>query len=294
MTFLTSNMDSSIGVDNGSGSGGGGLEANHYVIMLTFSCCCLSALLAVFGNTMIIWLIATTKSMRTPTNLFIANLALSDILIGALVIPFQFQTNLLKRWVLPYFMCYTCPTIQVITVCNSVFTLTALALERYRAVMYPLLAHVSKFNAKIEILVIWVLAIGLSVPTIIALKVHLVWDELTDDKTMPFCQNTGLTNTLYGTYNSALVFIQYFIPLCIITYTYVRMAVKLSVEDMETDLSVRVINKNSVRKKRKEKFNQQFRQQFKIVYYLCCSMRHKPGPAPAPNGNVISDKWSSI
>ena len=144
---------------------------DSFIVILTFGCCCLSAILAVFGNVMIIWLITSVKSMRSPTNLFIANLAVSDILIGALVIPFQFQTTLLRRWVLPWFMCYMCPTIQVITVSNSVFTLTAIALERYRAVIYPLIAHISKKYAKVEIVIIWVFSILLSVPTVVALKV---------------------------------------------------------------------------------------------------------------------------
>ena len=148
-------------------------STDSFIIIVTFSCCCLSAIFAVFGNLMIIWIIGSVKSMRTPTNLFIANLAVSDILIGVLVIPFQFQTTLLRRWVLPGFMCIMCPTIQVITVSNSVFTLTAIALERYRAVVYPLLAHISKLNVKIEILIIWVCAVALSVPTILALRVSV-------------------------------------------------------------------------------------------------------------------------
>ncbi|CAG2174525.1 unnamed protein product, partial [Oppiella nova] len=225
--------------------------ANDYILALTFGCCCLSALFAVFGNIMIIWIIGWAKSMRTPTNLFIANLAISDIMVGALVIPFQFQTTLLKRWLLPHFMCYVSPTIQVIAVSNSVYTLTAIALERYRAVMYPLRAHVTKLNAKVEILGIWIFSILLSIPTIIALKVHLIWDELTEEKTMPFCQNIGLTTALFGTYKSALVFVHYFIPLCVISYTYIRMALALSREEEAIDSTVRVNNINIKRKKKK-------------------------------------------
>jgi hypothetical protein len=144
---------------------------DNLIVFLTFFCCCLSAVLAVFGNLAIIWIITSVKSMRNPTNYFIANVCVSDIFIGALVIPFQFQVTLLRRWVLPWFMCYMCPTIQVIMVSNSIFTLTAIALERYRAVMYPLKAHISKLNAKVVIFIIWIFSILLSLPTIIALRV---------------------------------------------------------------------------------------------------------------------------
>ncbi|CAG2108210.1 unnamed protein product [Medioppia subpectinata] len=210
-----------------------GTAANNFIITVTFGCCCLSSLLAIFGNSMIIWIVGCARSMRTPTNVFIANLALSDILIGTLVIPFQFQISLLKRWLLPDFMCYLCPTIQTITVSNSVYTLTAIAIERYRAVKYPLLAHVSKLNAKI------------------LCKVQLIRDELTDTKTLPHCQNTILMTALFGTYSSALVFIQYFIPLCVISYTYLRMALVLSAPQEEIIQTVRVNNINIKRKNKK-------------------------------------------
>lgn len=51
--------------------------------------------------------------MRTVTNMFIANLALADIIIGLFAIPFQFQAALLQRWNLPDFMCAFCPFVQV-------------------------------------------------------------------------------------------------------------------------------------------------------------------------------------
>ena len=37
--------------------------------------------------------------------MYIANLALADIIIGMFAIPFQFQAILLQRWALPPFMC---------------------------------------------------------------------------------------------------------------------------------------------------------------------------------------------
>lgn len=47
------------------------------------------SLLAVIGNTLVIWIVATTRPMQSVTNLFIANLALADVIIGMFAIPFQ-------------------------------------------------------------------------------------------------------------------------------------------------------------------------------------------------------------
>lgn len=47
------------------------------------------SILAVIGNTLVIWVVATTRQMRTVTNMYIANLAFADVIIGLFSIPFQ-------------------------------------------------------------------------------------------------------------------------------------------------------------------------------------------------------------
>lgn len=47
------------------------------------------SIVAVIGNTLVIWVVATTRQMRTVTNMYIANLAFADVIIGLFCIPFQ-------------------------------------------------------------------------------------------------------------------------------------------------------------------------------------------------------------
>lgn len=47
------------------------------------------SIIAVIGNSLVIWIVATTRQMQSVTNLFIANLALADVIIGMFAIPFQ-------------------------------------------------------------------------------------------------------------------------------------------------------------------------------------------------------------
>lgn len=47
------------------------------------------SILAVIGNSLVIWIVSTTRQMQTVTNMFIANLALADVVIGMFAIPFQ-------------------------------------------------------------------------------------------------------------------------------------------------------------------------------------------------------------
>ncbi len=46
---------------------------------------------AVLGNSLVIWIVATSRGMQNVTNYYIANLALADIVIGLFAIPFQVQ-----------------------------------------------------------------------------------------------------------------------------------------------------------------------------------------------------------
>lgn len=71
------------------------------------------SLIAVCGNLMVFYVVLASKKMRNVTNMFIANLALADVLIGSLSIPFQFIAALLQRWLLPDVFCKVCPTVSV-------------------------------------------------------------------------------------------------------------------------------------------------------------------------------------
>ena len=70
------------------------------------------SLIAVCGNLMVFYVCVVSKKMRNITNMFIANLALADVLIGSLSIPFQFIAALLQRWLLPDVFCQICPTVS--------------------------------------------------------------------------------------------------------------------------------------------------------------------------------------
>ncbi|XP_049271740.1 RYamide receptor isoform X2 [Rhipicephalus sanguineus] len=185
------------------------------------------SLVAVAGNFMVMWIVATSRRMQTVTNFFIANLAVADIIIGLFSIPFQFQAALLQRWVLPEFMCAFCPFVQVLSVNVSIFTLTAIALDRYRAVMSPLKARTTKLRAKFIICGIWTLAVAAALPCALALRVETQVESHALNLTKPFCHEVGISRKAWRIYNHVLVCLQYFFPLLTICFVYARMGLKL-------------------------------------------------------------------
>ncbi|XP_055932796.1 neuromedin-K receptor-like [Argiope bruennichi] len=224
------NISMSLAVSNDSDSGNSDLLYDvppSIIALLSFFYGAIS-LVAIIGNFCVLIIVATSRRMRTVTNCFIANLAVADIIIAMFAVPFQFQAALLQRWLLPPFMCAFCPFVQALSVNVSIITLTAIALDRYRAVVYPLKAKTSKLSAKVAIMAIWVFSALAGVPYAIALRVTMVPDaQMGNDTTKPFCMNVHISPVIWKVYNHVLVTLQYFVPLCLISAVYITIAIKL-------------------------------------------------------------------
>ena len=134
------------------------------------------SLLSVVGNLLVIYVVATSRSMHSqPTNLYIANLATADVLIGLFAIPFQFQAILLQQWHLPPFLCRFCPLVSVLSVNVSVLTLVlisqdrwslALTLARHRAIITPLRPAASRASTRAAICTVWAASLALALPQV--------------------------------------------------------------------------------------------------------------------------------
>lgn len=69
-------------------------------------------LLAVVGNSLVILTLVQNRRMRTITNVFLLNLAVSDILLGVLCMPFTLIGTLLRDFVFGEIMCKFIPYLQ--------------------------------------------------------------------------------------------------------------------------------------------------------------------------------------
>lgn len=69
-------------------------------------------LLSVTGNALVILTLIQNRRMRTITNVFLLNLAVSDILLGVLCMPFTLIGTLLRDFVFGEVMCKLLPYLQ--------------------------------------------------------------------------------------------------------------------------------------------------------------------------------------
>lgn len=182
-------------------------------------------LLSVTGNSIICYIVFSSKRMRTVMNFFIVSLAFSDILMAVLCIPLTFIANLvINSWPFGETMCPIVSFIQVVAVFMSSFTLVAISFDRYFAIVHPLRPKMTKRQACIVITAIWFLSFTIPLPTAIKARVH---QYINDSNAPYFCEEMWEDVPSQSAYNIMLLLTQYFIPLLILLFTYGRIILVL-------------------------------------------------------------------
>lgn len=122
------------------------------------------AILSLVGNVLILFVVYKDKRLRTPANVFIMNMAISDLIYPLIVIPKEIAmvyTN--YTWVVEglvgVFFCKIVHFLQDISTFVSIQSHIAIAIERFCAVMLPLKTfQSSKCNRKIGVITTWLIS----------------------------------------------------------------------------------------------------------------------------------------
>lgn len=84
----------------------------------------------VMGNGLIIASVAFVKKLRQPANYLIVSLALSDFLVGLIVLPFTITNDILGHWLFGPIICDAHITFDVITCTASIMNLCMISIDR--------------------------------------------------------------------------------------------------------------------------------------------------------------------
>nr|XP_015802332.2 cholecystokinin receptor type A [Nothobranchius furzeri] len=138
-------------------------DINQTVRIILYS---LIFLLSVLGNSLIIAVLVRNKRMRTVTNLFLLSLAVSDLMVSLVCIPFTLIPNLMKDFIFGISICKLVMYFMGVSVSVSTFNLVAISLERYSAICNPLTSRAwqTKSHAAKVITATWVASLILMLP----------------------------------------------------------------------------------------------------------------------------------
>lgn len=102
-------------------------------------------LTAVIGNGIVCFIVQSSPRMRTVTNYFIVNLAVGDMLMALFCIPFSsISLFVLNYWPFGEILCRFVNYSQAVSVLVSAYTLVAISMDRYIAIMWPLRPRITK------------------------------------------------------------------------------------------------------------------------------------------------------
>ncbi|KAF4113734.1 hypothetical protein G5714_006279 [Onychostoma macrolepis] len=124
------------------------------------------------GNSLVIYVVVKNQQMKTVTNLYIVNLATTDMLFLVCCVPFTATLYSLPSWIFGDFMCRLINYLQQVTAQATCITLSAMSVDRFYVTVYPLqsLRHRTPQMALSVCTTIWICSLLLSVP--IALYQH--------------------------------------------------------------------------------------------------------------------------
>ncbi|KAF1377397.1 hypothetical protein PFLUV_G00200400 [Perca fluviatilis] len=119
------------------------------------------ACLSVAGNVLVCWAVCLNSNLQSITNYFVVSLAVADIAVGLLAIPFAITIS--TGFCANFYGCLFIACFVLILTQSSIFSLLAIAVDRYIAIKNPLRYHslVTGHRAKGIITLCWVLSVGI-------------------------------------------------------------------------------------------------------------------------------------
>uniref|UniRef100_A0A3Q1ANX3 G-protein coupled receptors family 1 profile domain-containing protein n=1 Tax=Amphiprion ocellaris TaxID=80972 RepID=A0A3Q1ANX3_AMPOC len=119
------------------------------------------------GNCLFIASLARYKQLRNLTNLLIANLAVSDVLVAAVCCPFLLDYYVVKQlsWDHGLLLCAATNYLRTVSLYVSTNSLLAIAVDRYMAILYPLRPRMKHQTVYCMILAVWIVPVFISIPS---------------------------------------------------------------------------------------------------------------------------------
>ncbi|XP_040836756.1 D(3) dopamine receptor isoform X2 [Ochotona curzoniae] len=212
LSQLSSNINSTCGAENSTGAN---QVRPHAYYALSY---CALILAIIFGNCLVCAAVLRERALQTTTNYLVVSLAVADLLVATLVMPWVVYLEVTGGvWNFSRICCDVFVTLDVMMCTASILNLCAISIDRYTAVVMPVhyqhgTGQSSCRRVALMITAVWVLAFAVSCPLLFGLNT-------TGDPSI-----CSISNPDFVIYSSVVSF---YVPFGVTVLVYARIYVVL-------------------------------------------------------------------
>ncbi|KAJ4433465.1 hypothetical protein ANN_15768 [Periplaneta americana] len=177
--------------------------------------------LGLAGNTLLLSIVLRHRSIRTPTNLLIANMAVAD-LVTLLIMPWVFLCmDCFQNYILGEIGCKAQGFVECFLLLTGVLNLVAVSYDRLTAIVTPLEARLTVHGTHIIMVSTWVTGVILGMP-LVFFRFYREREWLNFDES--YCTEERVVMPIY--WYVVIVFVVW-LPLLVMTFCYSGLFFKL-------------------------------------------------------------------
>nr|BAQ54866.1 opsin, long-wavelength sensitive type [Anax parthenope] len=168
------------------------------------------------GNGVVLYVFSCTKSLRTPSNFLVVNLAFTDFFMMVVQCPFMLVNCFEETWVFGPLMCQLYAFFGSLFGCTSIWTMVLISFDRYNVIVKGLAAKpLTIKKALLEIIFVWTHALLWTLPPMFG------WNRYVPEGNMTACGTDYLTKEwFHKSYILIYSLFCYFLPLGLIIHSY--------------------------------------------------------------------------
>lgn len=179
-------------------------------------------LVTITGNVLLCLAVWASRRLRCLTNCFIVSLAVTDLLLGLLVLPFSALLQITDEWPLGAAFCNFYISMDVMLCTASILTLLAISVDRYLAVTMPLRysSVVLPRRVAVALASVWVVSVAVSF-----LPIQMGWNTVngTVQNRGPWAPARTCRFELNGPYVLTDSLLTFYLPLLAMCWIYFRI-----------------------------------------------------------------------